>query len=343
MFQKQESENPLINGRRVHYPVNHGYNHGSFNLYDDIHLNTLKFWEKFGLLCNCGVNPGSESGYLASGPLNYVGIWMSEFGVPGMDDDYDIMQKMFPTVIDLYRQGCTRYYCGNSINGAAITQFTTYVNDHYDDCTGVGDAVGYFPFFYHGTVYEDSMDNFHAMNQVIMNHANYENAGIYTIQEAYDYERVYRRDEIIGNKLYTYLSYSGIERHLMYFNASFIVANADADIIGVTVESTIEDTSVTFNPTTGLINMYAENPFVFNPNNNPVLPKLLTATADGDTVLLVYDKSVEQTLEGAYEVWNAARTVQNIVTGVSGTGTTWTVQCTDTVIATDKLYCTRCD
>jgi len=342
IFSKETTGNPIVIGHRLCYPTNHGYNHGGFNLYSEITLNTKKFWEKFGLLATTGVVPSADAGYAASGPLNYVPIWMSTWGVAGMDDGYGFSNRWFPTLMNTTRHLYYRYYVGNTINQTAIDDFETQVNTHYAACTGIGDAFGYMPYFYHGILGEDdTLTNFHTMCNIIKDHANYENAGIYTAQEALDYELVrrgvYKQYKIVGNKLYTYLSYSGIERHLVYFNTSFTVQNADASIISVTVESNVPNAEVKFNSATGLINMYAENPFIIDPNTDVVLPQITSATASGTTVLLVYDSPMVQTLYEAYVVTDVTGVTDNPVTGISGTGTTWTLQCTNTVSATDKL------
>lgn len=345
MFSKETTGNPIVIGHRLCYPTNHGYNHAGADKYNEITLNTKKFWEKFGLLCTTGVVPGADAGYAASGPLNYVPIWMSTWGVAGMDDGYGYSARWFPTLMNASRHLYYRYYAGNTINQAAIDDFETQVNAHYAACTGVGDAVGYFCYFYHGIIDGGLLTNFHAMCNIIKDHANYENAGIYTAQEALDYELVrrgvYIQNKIVGNKLYTYLSYSGIERHLVYFNASFTVENANASIVSVTVESNVPDAEVKFNSETGLINMYAENPFVINPNTDPVLPEITAITAVGTIVTITYSMSVTQTLSAGYTIvdyTDPENLVDNPVLSLTGSGTSWELECTNTVTASSKFF-----
>jgi len=344
-FNKQTEGNPIIIGHRLLYPTNHGLNHAGPDIYNEVVGNAKRFWEKFGLLVTTGVVPGADKGYAATGPVNFVPIWFSEWGVIEMRDGYTPMIKYFPTISNLYRQLCTRYYTGTNTTLDDVAAFTSFVNTHYSDCTGIGDAIGYFPYFFHGYGNGGSLANFHSMRLAITNHANYANAGIYTAQEALDYEVVRRgvfvETKIQGNKMYVYLSYSGIDRHLVYLNASFIVQGLGSSIVDVTLNSNIPDAQIKFNPTTGLINLYAENPFLIDPNTDPILPEIESVTALGTTISITYSMPVNQSLSTGYTIvdyTDPENLVDNPIISLTGSGATWTIECTNSVTVASKLF-----
>jgi hypothetical protein len=83
---------------------------------------------------------------------------------------------------------------------------------------------------------------------------------------------------------------------------------------------------VTVNPSTGLLNTFKINTDkIIDPSTDVLPAQIISVTAAGNKVNILYDKPVTQTLFGAYTING------NTSTGISGSGVTWSVTFANTV------------
>lgn len=118
-------------------------------------------------------------------------------------------------------------------------------------------------------------------------------------------------------------------------NADIIDRGMSLLLSGVDIDSIVSYSGwdqVTFNPSTGLMNLYKiDNSNIINPSDQQLPAQITSLIASGNNVLITYDKQIGQSMATAYTVSG------NTVIGVTGSGSNWTVNCTSQVNVGDTM------
>lgn len=324
------------------YPVNHGYNHGGYDVYTDIAQNRKAIFDKFGLPTSVIVIPSAEQGYIITGSRNHHPLITSQYGVietmDGFEDEV-IYTPALPLEWNLERTLQARTFTDNYFDTAQYNDFIDWFEDVLENSNDSNLAV--LHTFSHGLQSTDgTLTLFNNALHYIQNHEEFYRVGVWNLQEVLDYEFVKRNSHLVykieGNKIIINLSMSKLDKHVYYLDTTLKVNNVGSGTLtNVTVNSNIPNTTKTFNLSTNLVNIYSKNQFIKSPYNEVDPPLLLEADADTKYITLSFSEPVLLTTSG-FTVVNEE--VDNTVVNASGAGNTWILECTDEVTAGSLLY-----
>ncbi|WP_345246509.1 T9SS type A sorting domain-containing protein [Nibrella saemangeumensis] len=182
--------------------------------------------------------------------------------------------------------------------------------------------------FGHGPNESGEVDGFVAFINYIQNHpANQGRAGIWGMQQVMDYydtkASVVRTESVQGNTLTTIFSFANLSPNVQQRDLSLLVTGGTIQQVTATGAD-----SVSFNPATGLVNVYLQTRTATDPASDALPPQLAgvsVSETNRRVVNLVYDKNVSQSAVGAYTIPGKT------VTGLTGSGKNWQLTLSDTI------------
>ena len=324
--------------------ANHTWHHGGYDRYTELKQNEKNIYDNTGLRTRTFVIPTADEGYAESAP--YLGYKMvgSAFGASSTDDNNNSgnenivwTSKVDSKAIDMKRLDkflFSRYYLEtwSETDRADILNLANIV---LTQSTNGKKYVGHF--FSHGLLDgSNTMQGFKNYISYVMNHpSNNDSIWLPSMQEFSEYFEtkflVNKTQSLSGKTLTVELDLSNLPEEGLNRDMSLLVSGGT--IKNVNVEGS---DSYTFNPGTGLINIFKKNKAVKDPNTDTAPPQIISAVKSGSKVNLTYDRPVTQSVfASAYG--NAYSVSGNTVVNVTGSGTSWSINCQNTVSAGSKF------
>lgn len=323
---------------------NHSLDHGGYDKYYQVKQNEKYLFEKTNYRVRTMTIPTADEGYSASAPsLGYLLVG-STFGVNSADDNNESGNQnvIFGSKIDvktinqnrlnnfLFARHFSLYWDSNDLT--ELKALVDAVNN--GSSTGAQKFIGQFGM--HGKDYQGSIANFIELMQYMKNHSNGgDHMWMPNMQEFAEYYEtkidVIKTESVEGNVITIELDTSNISHANRLRDMSLILQGANI----VSVSATGAD-SITYNSSTGLINVFSKNQTVTNPYVDVPPPQIIEATRSGNVVNLKYDRPVTQTVfSSAYG--NAFSVTNNTVTSITGSGSDWQINCQN-VIASGQSF-----
>ncbi|WP_205500240.1 T9SS type A sorting domain-containing protein [Rufibacter psychrotolerans] len=319
----QEGLNALVRNKWT--LENHGYAHSASNTLIDgdiaknIHENTKVFYTKMAaaglpVRMRVAVTPTNDEGYHpTSKQLGYIGLTTQTkrdegpmfFGYAVLSADWSQMLYTHRSFNDKWDQATTDSF-KEKIDRLLLLKATPATPQMFR----LGSHGPDVPKF-----------------AELMNHlqtASRDRVWVPSLQELIEYFEVKRllvrttTYDAATKKLVITLDYSKIPEHNRFRDVSLLLKGGN--IAAVTVKSGTVD-KLSFNASTGLINLFKEKTTFANPALDVLPPKITNAKLiEASKVRLVFDRAVVLTKEG-FTVKSAG--VESPVVGVAGSGTVW--------------------
>lgn len=313
---------------------NHTHDHSGYDKYYQLKENEKYIYNNTGYRTRTMVIPTADPGYSDTAPnVGYLMVG-SQFGVNSPDDYADIV--IYPGRIDV-----------RTINQTRLNRFLLgrnfYITWNINDTTGVRNALinptltesqiggpRYMGMIgMHGASDQD-FDAFKTEMNYIKNHANGgDNLWMPTMQEFVEYYEtkinLTKQETLEGNQLIVDLDMSTMNKAGLSRDMSFILTGGTISSISFAGAD-----NVTYNSTTGLINVFKKNNDVTNPYADTPPPQIIEVARTGSTINLLYDRPIIQSQFSnskgpAYLVSN------NTVLSVTGSGINWNINCQNNV------------
>jgi len=318
--------------------ANHSRDHGGYDKYYEVKDAEITIFNKTGQRVRAFVIPTADEGYAETAP--YLGYKMvgSAFGVNSPDDNnktgnmnlvgnarIDVRTINLPR-IDKFL--FTRFFYDNTNYTTSVTQIKKLIDWTLQESIGGVKKMGHW--FSHGISVSGSNASFVEMWDYIWAHpSNNDSMWFPSMQEFSEYYEtkllVNKTETLVGNTLTISLDISDLRKEALYQDMSLIVSGGT--ISSITVQGA---DSHTHNNATGLVNIFKKNTAVKDPSTDPIPPRIVSAKASGNNILITYDRAITQTVfASAYG--NAYTVTGNTIVAISGTGVNWIISCTGAV------------
>lgn len=314
---------------------NHSHAHSGYDKLFQVKENERITFNETGWRHRTFVIPTVDEGYANTAPnLGYLMVG-SSFGDPARDDfegatanTYGVYWGGMLNAVNFNRDKLlfNRLYTGEGNPGDldAIKDLVNAVITASQD--GSANYVGHW--FSHGLkdANSNTFDQWKNLIQYIKNHpGNNDSVWMPGMQEFAEYcevkELALKTEVLNGRELLVTLDFSNISDRNKWRDMSLILKGGIINTVSV---SGADDFS--FNPVTGLINIYKVNPLISDPDND-LLPAQITAVVrSGNAVLLTYDKAITQSVYGNL-TGNAYRISGNSIMNITGSGKNWVINC----------------
>ncbi|WP_225840588.1 carbohydrate-binding protein, partial [Rufibacter glacialis] len=313
--------------------MNHTRNHGGFHRYQEIKELEKEIYQNTGYRTRTGVIPTADEGFVSSWVQEGYKFIGSSFGVTASRDGYDSyinwQDRANVKTMNTNYLLVSRFLMDDMWK-ADLGSADSWVDGIFAASTGGTKIMGHA--FSHGPGGAAEVQYFQQFVQYVKNHpSNNDRAWIAGAQEFAEYyetkENVVKSESLSGNTLTITLDLSKISTKNRLRDMSLVV-NSDASISSVTVSGA---DNFSFNAGTKLINVYKTNPNVSSPFDDPTPPQITSVKANGNKLTITYDKAVTQSGIAGYEV------AGNAVTGLSGSGTSYTLTLQNNWAAGQKL------
>ena len=300
---------------------NHSWQHGGgpdnplyYNRLYDVKQAESIFWKKLGVRPLVGTTPSNEPGFmytfLNTGYLchnsntNEFNSDITKYGRMSADD-------VPSTPFNLDRAGR-----GDAFSREEMPYKKAYIDEIYDACVNGNKEFG--NEFTHGPGEPANCDAFYTYALKHPKNTNQNRLWVPGVPEFLEYFAVKRnsviKKSVAGNVLTINIDQSGVHHNIRFRDMSLLVAGLKVD----SIISTTGASQVTFNPATGLINIYAINTAKVKDPALDVLPaQIKRLTASGNSVHVIFDKPVKQTYAGGYSINGKKSTI------LSGLGESW--------------------
>lgn len=326
-----------------HGYINHSLFHGGTDKLKAIKDAEKSMWAHTHYRLSEIAVPGNDEGYVESGLQLGYNLITSEFGEPVPDGNNNPGNEniSWGSYIRMTKQNfnkvlISRSNLGDQWNKKELKNnegFIDYVfNNPNIEQKLIGAAFSHGPF----GEQNDAPENFFAFLMYIKNHpANHDSAWITSSKELMDYEKT-KAKVIVTSRHYDAASGKyKIVLDLGSVHPNVVCRNMSLKITGGTISSVQGKGAAefTFNPLTGLINIYkTDRSKVIDPNKDPLPPQLISIVAKGKTVQMVYDKPVVQSKVQGYEIPG------NKILSMTGSGKTWELQLQNAIQPPQTLF-----
>lgn len=314
---------------------NHTWAHGGgdkgYDKYYQIRQNELSIYNNSGgQRTRTFVIPTADEGYSFLAPYLGYKLIGSTFGSEEVaDDDGNLVQ--YSSAIDV-----------KTINQARIDRFlfsrAFAANWEQQDLEGLEDLVNRVitdsasgakkvmgHMFSHQLDRDGDITNFITFLNYIKNHSgNQDTMWMPNMAEFVEYYEtklnVVKSQSVVGNKMTITLNLAGLSKAMEYRDMSLLISGGTINNVEVT------NATVTFNPSSGLINVFNRNLTIKDPNTDVVLPQILSAVVSGTTIVMTFSRAITQT-QFSNSKGAAYKVLNNTVLSVTGSGTVWTINC----------------
>jgi hypothetical protein len=311
-----------------HAIMNHTLYHGGTDKLKAIKDAEKNLWAHTHYRMTEIVPPGSDEGFVATGLQIGYKMFSSEFAepIPDGNNDPGNQNMTWGSYIPMTSQNfkkvlVSRTNLGDQWNEMELRNAKTFVdyilNNPKKDEKLIGTAFSHGPFSDH----KESVDVFFKFLMYIKHHpANKDSVWVTSSKEMMDFEKT-KEKVIISSKIYDstkkrftiVLDMNAVDQNVIWRNLSFKIK--DGKINNVTV---LGANDVTFNSKTGLINIYKlDRSRVADPFKDILPPQIISVSAKGNLIKVVYDKPVVQSGQEGYEISG------NVINQIQGSGKNW--------------------
>jgi hypothetical protein len=319
-----------------HAYMNHSMFHGGTDLLKAIKDAEKNMWAHTHYRMTEIVPPGNDEGYVENGLQLGYHLMSSEFGepVPDGNNSPGNQHVSWGSYIPMLTQNFNRVLISrtnlgdqwNAVELKTSKAYIDYIFNHPDKNKKlVGAAFSHGPF---GDK-KEAADNFFEFLTYIKHHpANHDSAWITSSKELMDYENTKARIIITSEHYNPQTGKYKIVFDMNRVDSNVIYRNLSLKIKGGTIGNVKADgaNEVTFNPSTGLINIYkTDRSKVISPFKDLLPPQIVSITAKGNLISFSYDKPVLQTKKQGYEIPG------NKIITLKGSGKEWQLVMQDPV------------
>jgi hypothetical protein len=300
---------------------NHSWKHGGgpsnpnyYNRLYDVKQAERIFWDKLRIRPLIGTTPAAEPGFmytfLNTGYLCHYSNCNegnSDLTRWGRMNSRNVPEKPF---------NLDRAYRGDEFRNDEMAYKKAYIDEIFDASDNGNKEFG--TDFTHGPGKPDNVDAFYTYALKHPKNKNQDRLWVPNVQEFLEYFEV-KRDTTIkyalsGNELTITIDQSKVHYNIRHRDMSLLLSGMKLD----GVKSSSGANEVTFNPATGLINIYALNTTKVRDPSLDVLPaQIVKMEASGNSVHVIFDKPVKQTEASAYTIKGKKAMI------LSGTGQSW--------------------
>ena len=315
-----------------HTLMNHSLNHSGQDKLKAIKDAEINLYKHIYYRMTEIVPPSNDEGYIGTGLQLGYHMFSSEFGDPIPDgyNKYLTNGTNIPvTTQDFDKVLVYRNNLGDQWNAEELQRSKTYIDQAFNNVDSTKKLIG--AAFSHGPFGDraDAADNFFAFIMYIKNHPrNHDSVWITSSKEMMDYERT-KRTVKIASQHYDKLSGKyKIVLDMGAVNPNVIYRSLSLKVTGGTI-SNVKGTGVkevTYNSSTGLINIYkTDRSKVKDPAKDVLPPQIISTVAKDNIITITYDRDVNQTKAEGYTV------IGNNVLQLKGGGKIWQLIMQDNV------------
>jgi len=309
-----------------HSISNHGFNHGGTDIYHEVKNGEIRIWNKMKELgkqvrVRTVVTPTNDEGYIETPFYLGYGHFTSSYGFPYTSrDGNDVPYGNVPiSTLNKTKMILARDYLGNSFE--YLTEAKGWVDELFSGSTISNPKVR--SIFSHDMSDATSVAKYTEFWNYVMNHTdNNDRLLVESQQDFFEYYETVNNTVIssglTGNKLTITLNQSSISGNNYRRDMSLLISGGTIKSINV-----INVDGSTFNPFTGLVNIYKINKNVNDPNLDPVPPRITNIIRSTNTLTLNFDRSVSGNT--GFEIIGAT------ITGVTGSGNSRIITCSGAV------------
>jgi len=312
---------------------NHSWKHGGgtqyYNRLADVKQAEKIFWKKLGIRPLVGTTPSNDAGFMytflntgylchysnfneGNGELTKFGR-MSSKSVPEIPFNLD------------------RAFRGDEFKNEEMAYKKSYIDEIFDASVDGNKEFG--TDFTHGPGQADNFDAFYTYALKHPKNTNQDRLWVPGVQEFLEYFAV-KRNTVIKHVIKGTALTISIDQTAVHHN----IRNRDMSLLltGVNLEAVTRSTGanqVTFNPATGLINIYAINTAKVTDPSTDVMPaQIKSVTAAGNSVRILFDKRVKQTEIAGYTINGKKALI------LSGLGESWYINFNSPVAGSKLSY-----
>lgn len=287
--------------------------------------------------------PSNDEGYVVSGLQLGYHLISSEFGepVPDGNNNPGNQNVSWGSFIPMTTQNfnkvlISRTNLGDQWNSAELKNSENFIDQIFsgpnDSKKPVGAAFSHGPFEEN----KEAPANFFAFMTYIQNHpGNHDSAWITSSKELMDYEKTKAAVIIISKHYDAATKKYTIVLDLKNVDPNVISRSLSLKVTGGSISAVHGKgaNEITFNPSTGLINIYkTDRSKVVDPYSDPLPPQIISLQAKGKTIQVLYDKPVTQSKISGYDVPG------NQIVSLSGNGKTWELHLLNAVQSPQTLF-----
>jgi len=285
------------------------------------------------------VTPDIQEGFVStimSGEIK-IHVASSQGGMNSKDEYTFTSDNGLLSAVGWPKMGLARNFIGDTLSTSNWELKKSFIDSAINPSTKLNPRI--LRMFFHGpgASNADQIQAFKLMMEYIKTQGG-ERLWPCSVHEFYDYKAVQHyatKTEVIdGNKLTILIDLDTIPDEIRWRDVSLLVN--DGGLESIQVEGA---DSHSYNLSTGLINVFKKKTTFIDPALDFVPPKIVSVVHSGNTAIITYDSPLAVNGLGTQVSGVAAYDiVGNTITGISGSGTTWTLTCSGTVSAGNKLW-----
>lgn len=317
--------NEIISGG--HAFMNHSLMHGGTDKLKSVKDAEKNMWKHTRYRMTDFVVPSNDEGFVATSLQLGYNLISSEFGEPVPDGNNDpgnkqvIWGSMIPvSTHDFKNVLITRTNLGDQWNKAELVDAKRFIDRVFNSADEKKKFIG--AAFSHGPgVQPESINGFFEFLMYIKNHpANNDSAWITSSKELMDYEKTKAGVVVVSKNFNAKTGKYKIVLDMAKVDPNVTNRGLSLKIKGGLITNVKAEgaNAVTFNTSSGLINMYkTDKSRVTDPFKDILPPQITNIKASNNIIFVTYDKPVQQTKINGYEISG------NKVTALKGSGKNW--------------------
>jgi len=302
---------------------NHSWKHGGGpnhpkyydRLYDVKQAESI-FWKKLGVRPLVGTTPASETGFMYTF-LN-TGYLCHNSTTNEFNSDITRYGRMSSKDVPSTPFNLDRVARGDAFSKQELSDKRAYIDEIFNASVNGNKEFG--NDFTHGPGEPDNFDAFYNYALKHPQNTNQNRLWVPSIPEFLEYFAVKRnsviKKSITGDIMTITIDQSAVHHNIRYRDMSLLLSGMKLD----SVISASGANQITFNPASGLINIYAINTAKVTDPALDVLPaQIIRLTASGNSVHVLFDKPIKQTIAAGYTINGKKAHI------LSGLGESWYV------------------
>lgn len=315
---------------------NHSWKHGGgpdnpkyYNRLYDVKQAEKIFWKKLGIRPLVGTTPANEPGFMYTF-LN-TGYLCHYSTTNEGNSDITRYGRMNAKNVPETPFNLDRAFRGDEFKKEEMAYKKAYIDEVFDASVNGNKEFGTDAT--HGPGQTDNFDAFYTYALKHPKNTNQDRLWVPSVQEFLEYFAVKRgskiKQSVTGNELTITIDQTAVHHNVRNRDMSLLLSGLRIDA----VTSSSGANEVTFNPKTGLINIYAINTAKVTDPSLDVLPaQIISLTASGNSVHVLFDKRVRQSEIGGYVINGKKALI------LSGIGESWYVSFNSPVAGTKMSY-----
>jgi len=301
---------------------NHSWKHGGggpdyptyYNRLKDVKLAEIELWKKLGIRPMIGTAPSNEQGFMYTF-LN-TGYLCHNSTTNEFNSDITKYCRMSSKAVPSTPFNLDRQHNGDAYTKDELAAKKAFLDEIFNASVNGNKEFG--NEFTHGPGDPDNFDAFYTYALKHPKNTNQDRLWVPSVPEFLEYFAVKRnstiKKSITGKVLTIDIDQSAVHHNIRSRDMSLLLTGMKLE----SVTSASGANQVTFNPTTGLINIYAINTAKVTDPALDVLPaQIVSVTSSGNSIHVLFDKPIKQTLAGGYSIDGKKSTI------LSGLGESW--------------------